>query len=334
LPIEEKGGGSENSPSASGGNVGVTIIRLALWLFALGGTFAVHQQIPSAPAVSGEEVFLPKPELAKLGAMGFEAVLSDYYWIQAIYKVGATRERPGQYAPYISKIIDVVTTLDPYVGHPYRFGAIWLTDSKESVRRGNEMLRRGIEYHPDDWRNYFYLGYNLFYYLNENEAAARALEQCAKLEGSPQYLPRLVARLRSENADLESSAIFLSQLVQSSESEDAAAVYQGALDEIDVEIKARYLDRARESYKELYGRDIVTIIDLLSGDHPMLAKLPPPEPQDFPSALRKGDRWYLNPKTGQITSTYYDRRYRVNTRARGEEWEEDSPSEQDSRETI
>jgi len=314
--------------------VGVTIIRLALWLFALGGTFVAHQQLPSAPTSSREEVFLPRPELAKLAAMGFEAVLSDYYWIQAIYKVGATRDRPDEYAPYISKIIDVVTTLDPYVGHPYRFGAIWLTDSKQSVRRGNEMLRRGIEYHPDDWRNYFYLGYNLFYYLNENEAAADVLEQCAKLEGSPQYLPRLVARLRSENADIEASAIFLSQLVQSSESDDAAAVYQGALDEIDVEIKARYLDRAREAYRQLYARDIRSIDDLVSGDHPVLAELPPPEPQDLPPALRKGDRWFIDPKTGQITSTYYSRRYRVNSRARGEQWEVDSPAEPSAEETI
>jgi hypothetical protein len=310
------------------------MIRTALWLLALGGTFAIHQQIPSAPAASREEVFLPKPELAKLAAVGFEAVLSDYYWIQAIYKVGATQERPDEYAPYVSKIIDVVTTLDPYVGHPYRFGAIWLTDSKESVRKGNEMLRRGIEYHPDDWRNYFYLGYNLFYYLNENEAAAQVLEDCAKLDGSPQYLPRLVARLRSESADLESSAIFLSQLVHSSESEDAKAIYQGALDEIDVEIKARYLEQARDAYKQLFGRDIETILDLLSGDHPVLAKLPPPEPQELPATLRKGDRWFLDPKTGKITSTYYKRRYRVNSRALGDEWEVDSSGEQSTKETI
>lgn len=314
--------------------MGATIIHLALWFLALGGTFVVHHQISSTPVVAREEVFLPRPELAKIASLGFEAVLSDYYWIQAIYKVGATRERPNQYAPYIAKIIEVVTTLNPYVGHPYRFGAIWLTDSKQSVRRGNEMLRRGIEYHPDDWRNYFYLGYNLFYYLNENEAAADVLEQCAELEGSPQYLPRLVARLRSEHGDLETSTIFLSELIQTTESEDAAAIYQGALDEIGVENKARYLDRARDAYRQLYGRDIGAIHDLISGEHAVLAKLPPPEPKDLPPALRKGDRWFVDPKTDRITSTYYNRRYRVNVRARGEHWEADSPGEQGAGEIL
>lgn len=312
----------------------VATVRWACWLLALSVTFGVHQQIPSTPSTSREEVFLPKPQLAKFASLGFDAVLSDYYWIQAIYKVGSTRERPQEFAPYVSKIIDVVTTLDPWVGHPYRFGAIWLTDSPESVRKANALLRRGIEYHPDDWRNYFYLGYNLFYYLNENEAAAKVLEQCAAIEGSPAYLPRLVARLRSEHADLESAAIFLTELLQTTESEDAIAIYQGALDEIDVEVKARYLDRARETYKSLHGRDISRAEDLVSGSHPVLSKLPAPEPKDLPEALRKGDRWFLDPDTNQITSTYYNRRYRVNARANGERWRDENNEDAMSSETI
>ena len=50
---------------------------------------------------------------------------------------------------------------------------------------------------------------------------------------------------------------------------------------------------------------------------------PPPEPQDLPSGLIKGDRWFLDPKTDKITSTYYNRRYRVNVRAVGEQWNDD-----------
>jgi len=314
--------------------VSVSIIRWALWALVLAGTYGVHQQIPSTPAASREEVFLPLPKLAKLASLGFDAVISDYYWIQAIYKVGGTRDAPHEFASYIYKIIDLVTTLDPHVSHPYRFGAIWLDDSKESVRKGNELLRRGIKYHPDDWRNYFYLGYNLFYYLNENEAAAAVLEECTKIEGSPKYLPRLVARLRSEHADLEASAMFLSELIRTTEAQDAIAIYQGALDEIDVEVKARYLDRARDAYLKLYGRDIASIEDLRTGAHPVLAKFPPPEPQDLPPGLMKGDRWFLDSKTDKITSTYYNRRYRVNIRAIGEQWKDDPVVAEDQGERL
>jgi hypothetical protein len=154
------------------------------------------------------------------------------------------------------------------------------------------------------------------------------LEKCASIDGSPRYLPRLVARLRSENADIEAAAIFLTELIQTTESEAAIATYQGALDEIDVEIKARYLERARASYRELFGRDIKAAGDLVAGDHPVLAQLPPPEPKDLPPAMRKGDYWFVDQKTGHITSTYYNRRYRVNSRAKDKEWKHKASSEQ------
>jgi hypothetical protein len=286
--------------------------RAALGLILALAVFGLHQPIPTTYPAERHEVFLPEPEVAKLAALGFEAVLSDYYWIQAMYKVGASIESPDASAAYIGKIIEVVTTLDPYVGHPYRFAAIWLTDNTESVLKGNQLLEKAIQYHPDDWRNHFYLGFNLFYYLGENEKAADALETAASMEGSPAYLPRLVVRLRSQSSDLESATIFLQQLVNSAPSAEERTVYQGALDEIEVETKARFLERARVAYVELYRRDIEQVSDLVGGEHPILSALPAPEPDELPAALRKGDRWILDEKTGRITSSYYGRRYEVN----------------------
>ena len=48
----------------------------------------------------------------------------------------------------IGRLIDVVTTLDPWVGHPYRFAALWMTDDESAVRKANELLERGIAHHP------------------------------------------------------------------------------------------------------------------------------------------------------------------------------------------
>ena len=87
-----------------------------------------------------------------------------------------------------------------------------LTGDEAAVREGIRLLRRGIEHHPDEWRNRFYLGFNYFFYLGENAAAAEALEHASKLPGSPRYLPRLVARLRSESADEEAAESIQAEL--------------------------------------------------------------------------------------------------------------------------
>ncbi len=288
------------------------IMKAALGMaFAL-AVFGFHRPIPATTPFEQDEVFLPRPGVAKVAALGFDSVISDYYWIQVLYKVGGSMENTASYSSYVAKAIELVTTLNPWVDHPYRFAAIWLTDSEADVRKANEILTQGIEYHPDDWRNHFYLGFNQFYYLKENEAAIASFENCITREGAPAYLPRLIARLRSESSDIEAAAIFLQQMVMTAEHEYEKAIYQAALDEIEVEVKARFLEGARDQFAQLHGRDIERVEDLTSGDHPILSGVPRAEPDALPESRRRGDYWYLDEETGKVTSSYYGRRYEVN----------------------
>jgi tetratricopeptide (TPR) repeat protein len=297
----------------------------------LAGTFAAHQFIEYVPPAERSEVYLPKPELAKIAALGFDSAIADYYWIQAMYVVGAARRDPTRFAPYIGKIIDVVTTLDPWVDHPYRFAAIWLTDSQESVRAANRLLRRSFEYHPSDWRNRFYLGFNHFFYLGENAEAAEAIEEAVELPGSPRYLPRLVARLRSESADIDAASVFLLQLLEEAPDEAARAEYQDALDEIEVERHARELDRARAAYRKLAGSDVTSAEELVIGETPVLDELPPPWPSSLPRSMQKGFTWSLDPDKDAFVSSYYRRRYELTFHseesARRERWFAESPDD-------
>ena len=74
----------------------------------------------------------------------------------------------------IGDLIELVTSLDPWVDHPYRFAAVWLTESSRGAAR-QSLLAKAIAYHPIDWRNRFHLGYNRFFYLQDNAAAADVL---------------------------------------------------------------------------------------------------------------------------------------------------------------
>lgn len=288
---------------------------LAVPVFALtvALTGAVHGSMDPRPkALSSGGVWVPRPEVAELLAMGFEPVVADLHWIRAVQIVGEPGREPSSQSEVLGRLIEVVTQLDPWVDHPYRFAAIWMTEDMDAVRHANRLLDRGIEHHPDDWRMYFYKGFNHFFYLDEKKVAADELERAMGREGSPRYLPRLVARLRSEVADLDAAAIFLHQMVESAPDEYSRAEYQSALDEIEVERAARFLERARAAYRELHGRDIAMVADLLLGEHPILRSLPPAEPTSLPADMRRGSRWEIDPATGRIVSSYYGRRYEVN----------------------
>lgn len=274
----------------------------ALAVAALLATTAwAHSHVSDRGGEGEAENFVPRPEFVRSASFGFTSLAADYYWLLAVQLTGGSKGDPSAHAVRIGKILDVVTELDPWVDHPYRFGAVWMTDSEESVRHANQLLRRGISYHPGEWRDRFYLGFNQFYYLEDNRAAAEALEPATRLPGAPPYLSRLVARLRSESDGLDSAAIFLEELVRRAPDVSVRAEYEKALNEVETERRARFLDQARAEYQRRNGRDIEDVHDLLAGPNPVLRQLPA-EPNRF--------EWKLN-DAGQIVSTHFGSRYVV-----------------------
>lgn len=274
--------------------------RVLLLVLLAAGTSVTQARIAAQQRTDEGELWVPRPDVARLASLGFQNLVSDYYWLQALQIVGGASTDPSLRAPLLGRLIDVVTTLDPWVDHPYRFAAIWMTDSPESVRKADAMLERGIEHHPNEWRNYFYQGFNRFFYLEESDLAADALDRAARLPGSPKYLPRLVARLRADGGGLEASAAMLTELVLHAADPFEKAEYEKALDEVETERRARTLDVAREEFRRRHGRDIVRVEDLSEGRDPVLAALPPEI---------HGWEWVLDPNSGRIVSSWYGVRY-------------------------
>ena len=278
--------------------------RLLVVAVALTATGMAHRDMDTTASIDRGELFVPRPEHARYSSLGFDAVLSDYYWLQAIQILGAERAGVGDRGPLLGRLIDVVTTLDPWVGHPYRFAAVWLTNSVEEVRQANRLLERAIAYHPDDWRNRHYLGFNHFFYLGDDATAAEVLETAVGLDRAPRYLAALVAKLRLQRGGLDTAATFLTELAASTPDEYARAKYLKALDEIEVERLARFLDEARETHRERSGRDIERVEELLLGERPVLRALPSAHPHFA------GFRWILDEESGRIVSSFYGARYR------------------------
>ena len=308
--------------------------RLVVALAALAATGASHQLMDTTSKVDRGELFVPGPEQVRASTLGFDALVADYYWLQVIQILGTERAGIGDKAPLVARLLDVVTTVDPWVGHPYRFGAVWLTDSPESVRAANRLLERGVAYHPSEWRNRHYLGFNHFFYLGDQATAAGWIESAVGLPRAPRYLGGLAAKLRMERDGLETAAAFLTRLAAESQDEYARAEYLKDLDEVDTERRARLLDRAREEYRRRHGRDIERVEDLLLGSRPVLRALPPAHPQfrDF--------RWTLDEDTGEIVSSFYGGRYRTFEtevdRERRERWlqEQEAREQQEQQETT
>ncbi len=275
------------------------VARILLVLVSCFAMAATHQAVKPPTRAEQGELFVPRPQVARASALGFHSVIADYYWLRAVQIVGGAL-RPEAEGRILGQLIDVVTTLDPHVSHPYRFAAVWLTGSREDVLQANRLLERSLEPHPDEWRNRFYLGFNHFYYLGEDAKAAEAIEAASQLPKAPDYLGRLAARLKAGSAGLDVSEAWLRQLVEQTEDGYLRAGYLRAIDEINTERRAQVLDTARELYKQRNGRDIEAVEDLLEGPNPVLSALP--------DQVHDAD-WVLDERTGRIVSSFYGYRY-------------------------
>ncbi len=300
-------------------------IQVGLLIASVGCVGWAHAQLPISKASEGGLGFVPDPARVRALALGFDAIVADYHWLEAVQVAGGSQRVDRERAAHLGRLVDVVTTLNPHVDHPYRFAAIWLDHDEGQVREGIRLMRRATKYHPDDWRNHFYLGFSQFFYLGEYEQAAESLERAVGLPGAPAYLPRLVARLQAQSRDIEVAEIFLREMLWNTEDPDDRAQIQIALDEIEIEYKARHLDKVRGAYRKLTGHDIRRVEDLIRSPHRMLEKLPSPEPDALPPSLARGSKWKIDRETKRIVSTYLGRRYEVNysssDRARLEAWQ-------------
>ncbi len=292
--------------------------RIFLLFAAIATTGVAHAHFDTRSRLSRGEILVPSPESARLWSLGFDAVLADYYWLRALGVVGSETGAVEAKGELVASLIEVVTGIDPWVDHPYRFAAVWLTRDADMIRRGNELLKRGISYHPLDWRNRYHLGFNHFFYLEEKMAAADVLETAVDLDGAPRYLAPLVARLRSSEGGIQFAGHFLARMAETTDDEFKRAEYLKALDEIQIEERARFLDGAREEYWRRNGRDIERVSDLLAGADPILGRLPRAQ------LHLDGFEWVLDEQTGQIVSSFYRSRYELHVtatdRARQERW--------------
>jgi hypothetical protein len=288
--------------------------QVAVALAALGLVGFSHPGPAASDLPDDEQHLVLRPAAARLAALGFDALMADYHWLEAVQLAGAVDANPSRQSLLIARLVGVATSLDPWVDHPYRFAALFLTDSAESVRAGNRILERAIAYHPLDWRNRFYLSFNDFFYLGDEAAAARELEPAIGLDKAPAYLGRLLARLRSESGGLDAAAAYLEELLRAEPDGFHRAEYEKALDEIETERRARFLDAARKAFRERNHRDIARVEELAAGPGAVLRALPPE---------LHGWEWKLD-DDGRIVSSYYRHRYELSLvksdRARRDAW--------------
>jgi hypothetical protein len=272
-------------------------------LCVLGGAalWALTMAERERPAIAraAELSYLPKGEYLKVAALGYQQLVADLLWLKAVQHFGL-REQTEEGYLWAYHAVDVLTDLDPKFAYAYQVtGAVlgvWANRAQESVA----ILSKGMKHNPEVWQLPFYLGYDYFYGLHDPGKAAPYFRIASMLPGSPEYLPKLAARMTVEAGDPNAALEFLQRLYQQVQDQHLREGLERRIREVVVERDIQFLEEGIRRYRVRYGTLPAALDELVTGG--IIASVP-----DDPL----GGRYQMNPSDGTVTSPGLQERLKV-----------------------
>jgi hypothetical protein len=281
-------------------SVGTALCLVVAWMILL------QQELDrrvDRTAIQAEELrSLPPAEFLKPALMGYHHLGADLLWLRMVQVVGEQTNTAREYE-WLYHALDVITDMDPQYDYAYQVGGIVLTHLANRVDLSNKLLEKGLEPNPTVWQIPFYIGFNYYFYLHNSGDAADYIARASRLPGRPPYLPLLATQLYSEAGNPDTALHFLMTIRNQAPEGWIKEQLETRIKEVIIERDIRALDKAVSGYRQREGHEPAQLNDLLrTGD---IATLPI---EPF------GGQYYVDPKTGAITSSTHPERLHVYTR--------------------
>jgi tetratricopeptide (TPR) repeat protein len=194
------------------------IIAAAAFLAVLvGAGFATHnvEAYNQRPYIY-DNLYLPSGRFMEQVSLGFQQIVADVIWFQAVQYYGGYRKDYHDLA-YFEGLIDLVTDLDPHFEFPYVFGAVVLSQDMGAYEKAIDLLRKGMVHNPTTWRYPFEIGFLSFIDAHDNELAAHYFDLSSRLPDAPALSKRFAAFVYSRAGHTETSLQMWRELKENTE---------------------------------------------------------------------------------------------------------------------
>src|SRR5438876_4586540 len=244
-------------------------------------------------------MYLPQGEYLRGAVLGYEQVVADLLWIQAIQAMGE-RKVTEEAGHWIYRALDVITTLDPKFVRVYEAGGIALATLVVHIDESNRILEKGVQHNPDVCALPFLLGFNYYFELHDDARAADYIARASQLPGAPKYLASLAARLYASAREPQIAIDFLARMYEQTSDENVKQILERQLKEVVAERDLQLLEESISRYRNLHKRAPERLEDLME---PGLLRSLPREPF--------GGRYLYDPQTQTVRSSEMKERLQV-----------------------
>jgi tetratricopeptide (TPR) repeat protein len=231
---------------------------IALW--ESHGTHA----LPTDPGEVGLRLPLKAMRSASLG---YQVLLSDWYWIQAIQYYGTPTNADALY-PKLSGYLGAATDLDPEFDFVYQFGGETLpmedpnTKLWHHTQAAIELLQKGMASHSSRWQIPFLLAYVTFTFRGNYSAAGAYLREAANRPHSPAYLSGFAAKLLAQGGEVETAIEFTEAALQRTTDDRTQRDLKERLDSLHLQQDLELLNLAARARRQA-GKPVRDLSDLV-----------------------------------------------------------------------
>jgi hypothetical protein len=201
------------------GCIAVTLLFAA----SFAGLRALHTlnvQSSKAHSQDQETLYLPNGAALELISFGYKNALANLLWFRTISYFGEHYATDKNYF-WLNHMCELVSELSPHAAHVYQFCSNMLSWEANAPEQSIELLSKGIERSPHDWRLYYYRAITYLYFLKSTERARDDFVTASRLEGAPVLVKRLAAKTLVE-LDSPSAAITLLETLLAEERDPSA----------------------------------------------------------------------------------------------------------------
>jgi hypothetical protein len=283
----------------------VPLLLLALSALVSSRALAVRAGQPQAQGGGGTGSLLIEVSRRPAFTLGFRNLLADLVWLQAVQISSALRlsreeiDLSREDYDRFSILIRSVTNFDPKFDVPYLYAGILLGESPAHAGEALSVLEAGKRHLPGEWRLPFYAGYIHYFTAKDPVKGGKAIEEAARVPGSPAYLSLLASRMLAEGREPEAALSLLEEMIRQESDPGRLRVLERRLREVVVERDIQVMERAAEEYRMQTGTFPATLSELVFSG--LLAAVPP-EPN--------GGRYFITP-SGEVRSDMVMSRLRV-----------------------
>ncbi|MEW5947529.1 MAG: hypothetical protein AB1742_15175 [bacterium] len=224
-------------------------------------------------ALSYVMFLVPSKLFLEIFSMGFEQIISDYFWIKAItyseqdmikysmilsehemHEMLEATERTGRERYRMYRFLELSTHFDPGFIYAYEFGGTMLAWNGY-VELANVLLERGLSKNPDAYRLAYSLGFNHFFFNKDFNKAIEYFTLAHEISGGESVKPSFIATLHALAGDIDLGLKLLESLYNNASDPDTKEFYAERIRYFWVEKHLKSLNEAIDAYGRRFGKD-------------------------------------------------------------------------------